>query len=190
MAEVIMKTLKNATLAIFRWRQTYGTNYQIYSGEEVYGSLTMSQQTLDSPFSIHTYDFYKGAAAAADDHFSFKCVLKNGYFSGCELLDQATKSPLGEYRDYFLDLFGMPRGRVFLNSGLFYNWNRGIEKRQWILSAPGGGDLLEFLTFKRQDEGTIKVDRSIFLQVPDSRLLMLFGLYLSINPRRYRIPAL
>jgi len=190
MAEILMKTLKDASLAVFRWRQAYGMSYQVYSGEDIYGSLTLSLQSIESPFLIRTYDFYKASVAVADAHYSFKCVLKNGYFQGCVMIDDESKTPLGEYRDYFLNLWGMPRGRVFLNSGQFYNWNRRFAKRHWILSGPGGGDLLEFTTFKKQNEGTVKVDRSAFMRLPDSRLLLLFGLYLSINPRRYRTPAL
>jgi hypothetical protein len=187
--EINVKTFEEPTLTILRWREVDHCKYELMAGDAVYGSLEMFFQPSDPPFSLRTYDFFRGEARTADAQYLFGCTFGNGYFLGHELWNLDYPQPVGKYADHHLNAPWNNRGHIILSNGEIFDWVQGSRPDQRVLARSSSKRLLEFDLFKRQDQGLIKVLDIPFMKHTLSQLLMLFGLYLAVNPCRTRYAA-
>jgi len=170
------------------WQEESPDFYRLAHDHEIYATLQLSLQDVNTPFQMRTYDFYQAHIETSEYRYSFKCVFRHGYFHGCEFMEGGSQDPIGEYHDYFLTLPGRPKGRMkFLDAGIF-DWKRGPRAHHRILAATGGADLVEYDPFEGMNDGMIRILQPHFKDLPESDLILLAGFYLAIDPRRFSRP--
>ena len=179
----------NHPQAVFRWEQTSRHHYQLLSGSDVHGTLVMSLEP-SILFSPNHCEFYRAAAEVNDKEYFCKCVFLDGEFRGCLLTNEDLGQPLALFEERSSNFMWCRRSRIVLCAdGTVWPWVRGGDNGQWIL-RDGVNRILEVKSTAPDGKGSVRVYSSSFLQSQYSRAMILFCVYLAMEPKhRLTSPA-
>src|ERR1035437_3284786 len=134
----MIKTMSRATpQAEFRWQAQARHTYQIASGQDVIGRLSLSPEP-SILFEPRHCEYYRRTAGVEGRQPSFRCVLKDGDYQGCVAVEEGMGQPLALFEEQAAHVTRRQISWIVLcQEGTVWFWLPSGGRGEWVVRRQG-----------------------------------------------------